>query len=175
MPKRQVDWKRGSASLIIIMCMSLLACFLLVLYMTMLNVTYANSIAMTRTDAIADSAAVYAQSYDYDYNKTQAEIMVNLLTTYNNATSDFYKISAAVSFPDDRTLTVKSVVTTPTFYPDMLGDDQLYSLQETTVKSVDIFGDVLQVPSDIATAPDGWRDPATRPPVDEDAADGVVG
>ena len=62
MPKRQVDWKRGSASLIIIMCMSMLACFLLVLYMTMLNVTYANSIAMTRTDAIADSAAVYAQS-----------------------------------------------------------------------------------------------------------------
>lgn len=154
--EHKVDWKQGSASLLVTMCMTLLIVVLMILYMVSANILYANSIAMTRTDAIADSAAVYAQSYDYKYNKSQAEIMTNLLTAYNNQSSDFYSISTGISFPDDNTMNVKCVVKTPTFYPDLMGGDQLYAFDESTVKSVDIYGDVLQVPEDISGQ---WRDP----------------
>ena len=105
--KHKVDWKQGSASLLVTMCMTLLIVVLMILYMVSANILYANSIAMTRTDAIADSAAVYAQSYDYKYNKSQAEIMTNLLTAYNNQSSDFYSISTGISFSDDNTMNVK--------------------------------------------------------------------
>lgn len=170
----KIDWKRGSASLIIIMCMSLLAVFLLILYMVAMNIMYINSVAATRTDAIADSAAIYAQSYDYEYNKSQAEIMTNLLAAYNNSASDFYNISAGVSFPDDKTLKVKTVVSTPTFYPDMMGSETLYAFTETSVTSVDIYGDVLMVPEDIATGGDGWRDTIDdSPTVNPDNADAI--
>jgi len=156
--------------------MSLLAVFLLVLYMVLVNILYINSVAATRTDAIADSAAIYAQSYDYKYNKAQAEIMVNLLTAYNNTTSDFYSISAGISFPNDNTLKVKTVVSTPAFYPDMMGSDTLYAFTETSVTSVDIFGDVLMVPEEVAiTGKDAWRQGIdTSPDVDQNPADGII-
>lgn len=169
----KIDWKRGSASLIIMMCLSLLTVFLLVLYMVCMNIMYINSVAATRTDAIADSAALYAQSYDYKYNKSQAEIMTNLLTTYNNSTSDFYSITSSITFPEDNVLKIKTVTQTPTFYPDMMGSDTLYAFTETSVTSVDIYGDVLMVPEEIATTGDDhWRNTIDdSPSVDPDNAD----
>lgn len=149
MKAKKIDWTQGSASLIIMMAMALLAVALLVLYMTITNITYANTIACTRTDAIADSAAIYAQSYDYKYNKAQADIMTTLLTAYNNAASDYYNLTAVLLFPEDDVLTVKSYAATPAFYPDLMGTEQIYGRCETSVKSVDIWGDVLVVPDEI--------------------------
>jgi hypothetical protein len=123
----------------------------MILYLVYMNVMYVNIVATTRSDTIADSAAVYAQSYDYKYNKAQAETMVNLLTVYNNRTSDFYNLSTGISFSDDKTLTVKCIASTPTFYPDLMGSDTVYGFAETSVTSVDIWGDVLVVPENIAT------------------------
>lgn len=151
----RLDWRRGTASLIICMSITLLIVFLLVLYMTFMNILYANTVATTRADAIADSVAVYAQSYDYEYNRSQAETMTNLLTDYNNNASSFYELETAISFPKDNVLTVKCAVRTPTFYPDMVGSEYVYSYAESTVESVDVWGDVLVVPEDIAQS---WRD-----------------
>lgn len=168
---KEIDWRKGSASLIMFMCMSLLVVMLLILYMATMNILYANTIVMTRSDAIADSTAVYAQSYDYALNKSQAEKMANLLTTYNNQTSDFYSLATGINFPDDNTMNIRCVVTVPTFYPEMMGADQLYSFTDSTVTSVDIYGDVLQVPEDVSNQ---WRDPVQNSTVNPGEVDDSI-
>lgn len=151
--KRTIDWHRGSASCLLIMAIAILAVSMMYLYMTIVNIGYTQSIATTRGDAIADSAAVYAQSYDYKYNHAQAELMTSLLTQYNNNASDFYNIETAISFWDGNaddtikeSLTVKTKVSAPAFYPDLIGSDKIFAVSESTVSSVDIYGDVLVVP-----------------------------
>lgn len=151
--KQTINWRRGSASCLLIMAISILAVSMMYLYMTIVNIGYTQSIATTRGDAIADSAAVYAQSYDYKYNHAQAELMTSLLTQYNNNVSDFYNIETAISFGDGGTddtikesLTIKTKVSAPAFYPDLIGSDKIFAVSEATVSSVDIYGDILVVP-----------------------------
>jgi hypothetical protein len=167
---KKISWKKGSASLIIIMATVLMTIYLLLLYMTLTNILYSNTVATTRTDIIADSTAVYAQSYDYKYNKSQADIMATLLTTYNDAVSDSYSLTSNIFFPQDDTLKIKTTVRTRTFYPELLGSNFIYSYGEATVKSVDVWGDILVVPSEI-----GNNNHQYTPTVDTNDVDGVLG
>ena len=82
----EISWRRGNGACYACLIISLLAAIMLVLHMECSNIMYASAVASTRSDMIADSAALYAQSYDYKYNKAQAETMATLLTAYNNGT-----------------------------------------------------------------------------------------
>lgn len=174
MKKHKIDWRKGSATLIVIAMMCVMSVFMLILYMTIFNITYISSVAITRTDAIADSAAVYAQSYDYNYNKSQAEIMTELLRTYNSDSVTPLTYSAEINFVDNvgdrnrnsNTLIVTGRATGPALYPDLMKTKTLTAQSQTTVKSVDIWGDIFVVPDEIGNN----RDTA-EPTVDTSDAD----
>lgn len=174
MKNRKVDWREGSASLIIVATTCVATIFMLVLYMTFVNITYISSVAITRTDAIADSAAVYAQSYDYNYNKSQAEIMTELLKTYNSDVMTPLSFSAEVSFIDNvgdrnhnsNTLVVTGKATGPAMYPSLMNTNTLTARSQTVVKSVDIWGDIFVVPDEIGNNRD-----AETPSVDSGDTD----
>lgn len=160
--------------MIVIAMICIMAVFMLILYMTIFNATYISSVAVTRTDAIADSAAVYAQSFDYNYNKSQAEIMTELLKTYNSEAVNPLTYSAEISFVDNvgdrnrnsNTLTVTGRATGPALYPDLMKTDTLTAQSKTTVKSVDIWGDIFVVPDEIGNNRD-----TEEPTVDASDAD----
>lgn len=154
--KPRIDWRRGAGSMMLSVAFMLAMIALLVLYLTVFNCTYAATLVSTRTDAIADSVAVYSQSFDYRYNESQGELMRSLLTQYNNS-SDFYDLTTSVDFGEAnittpggnrirQTLTVNGSATVPALYPDLMGTDSLTATASVEVDSVDIFGDTIVVP-----------------------------
>lgn len=164
--RNKIDWHKGSASLLLCAFLSMAILAAIIIYLLMFSFGYAQSIAVTRCDAIADSTAVYAQSYDYKYNKSQADLMTSLLTTYNNTTSKYYSLSSSLTFPKDDILKVNVVVKTPAFF----STKYVYSPWSTQVKSVDIWGDILVVPDSIGK--DNHQTPDTPPNAND--ADGSV-
>ncbi len=151
MKRKQIDWEKGVATYIIFIPIVILIVFLLFFFLTFTNIYLGKAFAVTRVDAIADSVAVYSQSYDYNYNKSQADTMNSLLTTMNNSTSSFYDLSTTISFDADNVLAVKSTVHVPSFLPGLLGTDDIYTHATAKVKSVDIWGDILVVPDELST------------------------
>lgn len=166
MQKRKMDWNRGSG--IFVMMPFLLVFFLvgMLLYMCFLNIMYANTIAMTRSDAIADSVATYSQSYDYKFNHGQAIEMTTELVRLNNLqesqkpdnqrlytlanfqTRTLGKTGTAQGVQD--TLLLDGEVQMRTFYPSFMGGTEAFCVKShTEVSSVDIYGDVFVVPDDI--------------------------
>jgi len=129
-----------------------MSAFMMMLLMEFSNVRFVQDVASSRADMIADSVAVYAQSYDYKYNKAQASVMSTLLTTYNNNASNKFILTTKLSFPSDDVLNVQTTVKAPVFFPDMAGDEFLVVKDDATVKSVDIFGDVFIVPESMRHA-----------------------
>ena len=115
--KGKICWKSGNASLISASFLLLLGVVLIILLTECSNLYWCNTVVTTRTDAIADGAALYAQSYDWKLNKPQAQIMSAMLTTANDSDTDRYKLSTSVSFQDDSTMTVKGTASTKYFYP----------------------------------------------------------
>ena len=146
---RTINWKRGNGSIYFGLLICVMSVFMMIPLMEYSNVRFVQDIASSRADMIADSVAVYAQSYDYKYNKSQAATMATLLTTYNNNASNKYELTTNLSFSDDDMLTVKSTVKAPVFFPDMAGDEWLTAHDSSTVKSVDVFGDVFVVPESL--------------------------
>ena len=157
----EISWRRGNGACYACLIISLLAAIMLVLHMECSNIMYASAVASTRSDMIADSAALYAQSYDYKYNKAQAETMATLLTAYNNGTSGRYELASSISFPDDDLLTVKCDVQTFFYFPGLAGHETLTVSDEASVRSVDIWGDIFVVPDSVGHA----SSPGTTPPV----------
>lgn len=147
-----IHWRRGNGACHACLIISLLATVMLVLHMECSNIMYASAVASTRCDMIADSAALYAQSYDYKYNKAQAETMTTLLTAYNNGTSGRYELTSSITFPDDDLLTVKCDVQTFFYFPGLTGHETLTVSDEASVKSVDIWGDIFVVPDSVGHA-----------------------
>ena len=128
---------------------AVMAAFMLVLHMEYSNIMYARAASSTHADAIADSAAVYSQSYDYAYNQSQAEIMTTLLTAYNNGTTGRYELTSDLQFPADDTLTLTCHVQTYFYSPSLTGHDTFTVSDTSTVKSVDIWGDIFVVPDSL--------------------------
>lgn len=155
---KEIHWNKGNGAAYACLIISLLAAFLLVMHMEYSNIMYARTISSTRSDAIADSAALYGQSYDYQYNKAQSEIMTTLLTAYNNGASDRYELSSSLDFPADDTLSVTCWAETFFYFPGLTGHDLLTVSDKATVKSVDIWGDIFVVPDSLGHA-------STPPPV----------
>lgn len=149
--KRKINWNKGNATLLASMSIILLLVALTWMYIAFADSMYVSAIASTRADATADAAAIYAQSYDYKYNKAQAGIMTTLLGTYNNSTAVDYQLVTSVTFPEDDTLTVRCEAVIGRIFPSLVSPYAAAG-HETTVKSVDIYGDVVVVP-------EGFGDP----------------
>lgn len=166
MRKKKIDWKRGSG--IFVMMPFLLVFFLIgmLLYMCFFNIMYANTIAMTRSDTIADSVATYSQSYDYKFNRGQAVEMTNELVRLNNLQEiqkpDSQRLYTLANYQSHTlgttgttlgvqdTLVLEGEVQMRTFYPSIMGGTEAFCVKtETEVSSVDIYGDVFVVPDDI--------------------------
>lgn len=143
---REIDWRRGNGAVYFCLVLCVLMCSMMMLLMQYSDVRFTQSLAASRSDMIADSAAVYAQSYDFNYNKPQAETMVTLLTSYNNAASNKYELTTALSFPANNKLTVIAEVMVPKFFATTDGSDMFVVKDSATVKSVDVFGDIFVVP-----------------------------
>lgn len=155
MKPQKINWAQGSGSMIIIALITMMTIYLLLLYMTITNIFYAKTVATSRTDLIADSVAVYAQSYDYSFNKSRAEEMRGVLTDYNNTTTDAFTISTTLDFPEpissndsiiDR-LKISSIVQTVFWYGNT--NNYIYTTAESIVDSIDIWKDILVVPDNI--------------------------
>lgn len=161
--KRKIDWRRGSGTFLATFAITLMTVALTFMYLAFSDSLYTNVIATTRADAVADSVALYAQSYDYKYNKGQAGIMTTLLGTYNTNASNNYSIVTSVSFPADDVLSVRCEALVARIFPTMTGDYSA-AAHNTEIKSVDIWGDVLVVPESV-----GQHTDDTPPPNAEDA------
>ena len=161
--KKKIDWKRGSGTFIATFAITLMTVALTLMYLAFSDSIYTNVIATTRSDAIADAAGIFAQSYDYKYNKGQAGIITTLLGTYNTNASNRYDIVTSVSFPEDDVLTVRCMALIGRIFPSLTGTYAAAS-HDTTVKSVDIWGDVLVVPESV-----GQHSDTSQPPNFNDA------
>lgn len=146
---RMINWKRGNGSIYFGLIICVMAVFMMIMLMEFSNVRFVQDITSSRADMIADSVAVYAQSYDYKYNKSQAATMATLLTTYNNNASNKYDLTTNLSFSGDDVLTVKSTVKAPVFFPGLAGNEWLTAHDSSTVKSVNVFGNVFVVPESL--------------------------
>lgn len=125
--------------------MILLVVILTALMVEYNNASFAKILAMTYSDSMADSVAVYSQSYDYQYNKGQARTMLETLTEYNQQYTP-YQIDTEISFPDDNVLTVSCSAEIPTVFSALTGRDKITAIQKTTVRSVDVYKDIFVVP-----------------------------
>lgn len=144
---KRIQRKRGSGMILMGVYMSLLALLLCILVSEYANVMYGEVLAVSRCDTIADSAAVYAQSYDYAYNKNDARDMAYLLSELNNeALGDNLTLSSTITFPADNILSVQCYTQIPTGYEGITGDLYYYASHTTSVKSVDVYGDIFVVP-----------------------------
>lgn len=124
----------------------MLALFLVIMLTEYSNVMYGETLAVTRCDMIADSSAIYAQSYDYNYNRHHAREMTTLLTELNNDAADNCEFFTNISFPSGDVLTIQCVAKVPTTYGDLADKDYYYISRYSSVKSVDVYGDVFVVP-----------------------------
>lgn len=143
---KKIELRKGSGVFFIGCTLCLLAIFLTILYVETANAMYSNTIAMTRSDIIADSSAVFSQSYDYNYNQDQARIMGALLTDLNNESNPNYEISSVMYFPEDNVLTVDCTAKTKSSYTSFTGVDFYSSTKTSTIRSVDVYGEILVVP-----------------------------
>lgn len=142
----QIRWKRGSAAMLLGVFIMLIGVSLLLLVTECGNLYWANTVVTTRVDAVADGAAVYAQSYDWKLNKPQAQIMTAMLTTANDDDTDRYKLFTSVTFEDDTKMTVKGTVSTDYLYPSYHDTEEYIVSAQTNVEAIDAYGDILVVP-----------------------------
>lgn len=142
----RIDWKRGNSSMILGTVMTVMAMMFLILVAEVGNVYWAEAIVTTRTDAIADGAAVYAQSYDWTLNKPQAQIMAAMLTAANDDDKDRYKLFTSTSFADDSTMTVKGTVSTDYLYQQYHETESFFVSDSATVVAKDVNEGILVVP-----------------------------
>lgn len=144
---KRIYARRGSGMILMGVYMSLLALLLCILVTEYSNAMYGEVLAVSRCDTIADSAAVYAQSYDYAYNKNDARDMAYLLTKLNDeALGDDLTLSSTITFPADNILSVQCHTQVPTGYEAVSGDLYYYASHTTSIKSVDVYGDIFVVP-----------------------------
>ena len=93
---KSIDWRRGNGMMIITATISVLIMVFVLIIMENNNIYTTAAIAQTRADVIADSAAVYSVTYDYEFNIREAYEMAALLTAYNNTEKTTIVTSAAV-------------------------------------------------------------------------------
>lgn len=141
-----IDWHKGNGCMLFCSLMLLVGLYLMIFVMEVGNLQYTRSASMVRADAIADSSAVFAQSFDWNYNKPQAEIMAAYLTTFNNAANDEFDLTTEITFPEDNLLTVKTAVTRGTYYPSLAGESSVTYHATSSVRSLDVYGKILLVP-----------------------------
>ena len=168
---RKIDWKKGSGSLLFTCSIAIMSVWLVIFYLAIVSRNYSIAAATTRCDAIADSVAVYAQSYDYKYNHAQAQIMATTLTQYNSEALPNGELTSELSFetgPDSRhpeTLTIKVKAKTPAPFADD-PNANIVAQAETSVTSVDIYVDILVIPpgqSEVQNNIDNYVTPGENP------------
>ena len=143
---KSINMKRGSGTFLLGTLFAMLAIFLAILLVEYSNGMYGEVLAVSRGDMIADSAAIYAQSYDYNYNQNHAREMVNLLTDLNNSVAGDYEFSTSIAFPSNDVLSLQCTTKVPSTYNDITQTDFYYITHTSSVRSVDIYGDVFVIP-----------------------------
>lgn len=143
---KHISIKKGSGVFFIGCLLCLLAILMTILYVETSNAMYSSTVAMTRSDIIADSSAVFSQSYDYNYNQDQARTMGTLLTDLNNDCNSRYEISSSVYFPAENEIAVDCTAKAKSSYTSLTGVDYYASTKTSVVRSVDIYGDVMVIP-----------------------------
>lgn len=136
---KQIKWREGNSILVLGTFAIVLVVFFGLLIAQLSQNLYLDIVCTTRADAIADSTALYAQSYDYQYNKSQAEIMSEIMTDANNDNSN-YHIVTEIDFIDDNTLAVYCEAETERFVQLNGVDPTISSSTITEVRSVDPYG-----------------------------------
>jgi hypothetical protein len=81
---KTINWENGNGMLLMSVFITLVGLMFMFLVMEYNNVYAVGAVAQTRADAIADSTAVYAVSYDNTFNSRAAYEQTVLLTAYNN-------------------------------------------------------------------------------------------
>lgn len=126
--------------------MMILGILFIILMMIYSSLFYGKAVVQTRTDAIADSAAVYGQAFDYKYNQGQAIAMTEELVKRNNEENPVFELNAQIDFPEDDLLTIHGEVTSPMLYSNLTGTNTITSNAESSVRSVDVYGDIWVIP-----------------------------
>ncbi len=165
---KQIQWNQGVVCIMSILVITIFLFALVALMMWYSNYFYCSTISMTRADAIADGVAVYAQSFDYEYNKAQGDIMTSLLTRENNELSNKYTLDTSLVYGDrNDQLTIWCTAVAPNLFPSVAGET-IEVQSNTTVTSVDIWGDIFIVPDSMGThvTPTPAPAPSDSPPMD---------
>lgn len=161
-----IQWNRGIVSIMSTLIIVLFMFSLLALLLFYNNMHLTSILSMTRADAIADGTAVYAQSYDYAYNKPQAEQMASLLTVYNKNSSPGESLQATMTFGiAGDTLTIHCWTTSPNAFQKVSGESLTIGAS-STVRSKNIWGDIFVVPGEIGDA--NHEIPNIEPPPNAD-------
>lgn len=144
--------RKGAGTMLLGLTVMMLALVFMILLVEQSRVSYAQTIAQTRGDAIADSVAVYAQAWqiDYSYNQEQARSMLDTITELNDPSHgdnvNGFDIQTAISFPADDILTVSCTAKVLSAYPNITNSSSYTFLKESSVKSKNIYEDVVIVP-----------------------------
>lgn len=144
--------KKGAGTMVLGITVMMLALAFMIMLIEFSRIGFSRTIAQTRSDAIADSVAVYAQAWqiDYSYNQEQARAMLNKLTELNDpSTGDAvngFDLQTSISFPSDNDLTVGCTAKVASAYPNLSGADYYTIFKETTVRSKNIYEGVVIVP-----------------------------
>jgi hypothetical protein len=122
---------------------------MMILVMEYGNVYSIGAISQTRADAIADSTAVYAVSYDSTYNRRAAYEQGTMLTAYNSG--ERTPIASEIQvLPDDAgkntKLEVKVAAQGHFFFPGYAGAEIFEVTRESAVEVVDMSGGVIIIP-----------------------------
>ena len=138
----------------------LLAVVFMILMVEQSRALYARTIAQTRGNTIADSVAVYAQAWqiDYSYNQEQARSMLDKITELNDPSQgdnvNGFDLQTSISFPSDDVLTVGCTTKVLSAYPNISKRESYIVLNETSVRSVNIYEGVVIVPGYEEETPD---------------------
>lgn len=148
----KLNHRKGAGTMLFGLTIMMLALAFMLMLIEYSRVVYSRTIAQTRGDAIADSVAVYAQVWqvDYSYNQEQARTMLDTITELNDPSHgdsiNGYDLQTAISFPADDVLTVSCTSKVMSAYPNISGASCYTHLKETTVRSKNIYEDVVIVP-----------------------------
>ena len=149
---RNINWRRGNGMMMICALIVVLSMAFMMMIIEFNGIYITGAIAQTRADAIADSAASYAVTYDYRLNPREAYEMVALLTAYNSTEAKPITAEAEVISwfdGDGEIVTNKRIIVTVQaessfYFIDYEGEKDYYVERESEVAAVGP-GDVMIV------------------------------
>jgi hypothetical protein len=146
---KRINWRNGSASILLSVFFTLAGLALMMLVMEYGNVYSVDAVSQTRADAIADSTAVYALSYDSTFNRREAYEQSILLTAYNSSERTPLRSEIEV-IPDSEgkntKIEVKAIARGRFFFPGVTGAETFEITNEAAVEAVGNDDSIVVIP-----------------------------